>query len=75
MPIDDVSDFLEASLGKPVINETELTQKYSGSFKWNHQSDPAAELKAVQNVLSEQLGLELVPRREPVAMLVVEKAQ
>jgi uncharacterized protein (TIGR03435 family) len=75
MPIDDVSDFLEASLGKPVINETELTQKYSGSLKWNHQSDPAAELKEIQNVLSNRLGLQLVPRREPVEMLVVEKAR
>ncbi len=75
MPIDDVSDFLEASLGKPVINETELTQKYNGSLKWQHQADPAAELREVQKVLATQLGLQLVPRREPVEMLVVEKAQ
>ncbi len=58
-----------------MINETELTQKYNGSFRWQHQSDPAAELKEVQNVLVTQLGLQLVPRREPVEMLVVEKVQ
>jgi uncharacterized protein (TIGR03435 family) len=75
MPIDDLSDCLEVSLGKPVINETELTQKYSGSLKWNPQSDKAAEFKEIQSVLSNQFGLELVPSRQPVEMLIVEKAQ
>jgi uncharacterized protein (TIGR03435 family) len=75
MPIDDLSDFLEVSLGKPVINQTELTQKYSGSLKWNPQSDKAAELKEIQNILSDQFGLQLVPGRQSIEMLVVEKTQ
>jgi uncharacterized protein (TIGR03435 family) len=74
-PVDDLSDFLENSLGKPVIDETRLTQKYSGSLKWNPQSDETAELKEIQNSLSDQLGLELVPSREPIEMLVVEKVK
>ena len=74
MPIDDLSDFLEVSLGKLVINQTELTQNYSGSLKWNPQPDPAAELKEIQKVLGEQFGLELVPSRQAVEMLVVTKA-
>jgi len=74
-PIGDLSDFLEDALGKPVINETALTQKYSGSLKWTHQSDKAAELKEIQSALSDQFGLELVPSRQPIEMLVVEKAQ
>jgi uncharacterized protein (TIGR03435 family) len=72
-PIDYLRDFLEDSLGKPVIDETESTQNYSGSLQWNPQSDKAAELKEIQNALSGRLGLELVPSREPVEMLVVEK--
>jgi uncharacterized protein (TIGR03435 family) len=72
--IGDLSDALEDALGKPVINETELTQKYTGSLKWNHQSDPAAELAEIQSALSSQFGLALTPSREPVEMLVVEKA-
>jgi uncharacterized protein (TIGR03435 family) len=75
MPIDDLSDFLETSLGKPVINETELTQKYSGSLKWNHHSDQAAELKEIQNVLSGRFGLALVPGHQSIEMLVVEKVK
>ncbi len=74
MPIGDLSDFLEVSLGKPVIDATELTQTYSGSLKWTPQSDKAAELKEIQSALSDQLGLELVPRHQSIEMLVVEKA-
>jgi uncharacterized protein (TIGR03435 family) len=62
-------------LGKPVIDETELSQKFSGSLKWNPQSDKAADLKEIQNALADQFGLQLVPSHQPVEMLVVEKAQ
>jgi uncharacterized protein (TIGR03435 family) len=75
MPIDDLSDFLENTLGQPVINETELTQKFSGRLKWSPQSDPAANLKEIQKALADQFGLELVSGREPVEMLVVEKVK
>jgi uncharacterized protein (TIGR03435 family) len=74
MPMGDLSDFLEDSLGVPVVDETDLTQKYSGSLKWTPQADKAAELKEIQRSLSDQLGLELVPSHEPIEMLVVEKA-
>ncbi len=73
-PVDFLRDFLESTLGKPVIDETELTQSYSGSLKWNSQSDKAAELKEIQNALSDQLGLELVPSRQTIETLIVEKA-
>jgi uncharacterized protein (TIGR03435 family) len=73
-PINSLRDFLENALGKPVIDETELTQNYSGSLKWNPPSDKTAKLIEIQNALSDQFGLELVQRREPIEMLVVEKA-
>jgi len=74
MPIDDLGDFLEKTLGEPVINETELTQKFSGRLQWHPQSDPAANLKEIQKALSDEFGLELVPGHEPVEMLMVEQA-
>jgi uncharacterized protein (TIGR03435 family) len=73
-PIGDLSDAIEDDLGRPVINGTELIEKYSGSLKWNHQPDAAAELRELQSSLSAQFGLALVPSHEPVEMLVVEKA-
>ncbi len=72
-PVGDLSDFLEDALGKPVINLTELTQKYSGSLEWNPQSDKAAEQKEIQTALRDQLKLGLVPSHQFVEMLVVEK--
>jgi uncharacterized protein (TIGR03435 family) len=75
MPVGDLSDFLEDTLGAPVVDETDLIQKYSGSLKWSPQADKAAELKEIQSALSDQLGLHLVPSRESIETLVVEKAQ
>ncbi len=74
-PIGDLGDFLEDSLGKPVINGTGLDQKYSGTLKWRPQSDKADELKEVQDALSNQLGLELVSGRQSVEFLVVERVK
>ena len=61
------------TLGKPVINETGLDQKYSGHLQWNPQSNPIAELTEIQNAVADQLGLDLVPSRQSIEMLVVEK--
>jgi len=74
VPMGDLCDFLAESLGVPVIDETGLTQKYSGSLEWTSQADKVAELKEVQNALSVELGLVLVSSHQPIEMLVVEKA-
>jgi uncharacterized protein (TIGR03435 family) len=74
LPMGDLTDGLEDALGEPVIDETELTQKYSGTLKWNLSSTAAAELPEIQRALSAQFGLVLTPSREPVEMLVAEKA-
>jgi uncharacterized protein (TIGR03435 family) len=52
---------------QPVIDQTGLTGNYdfiTGAFGPNE----------INQVFLDQLGLELVPSREPVEMLVVEKA-
>lgn len=69
-PIDDLRDYLEVALGKPVVDETELSQEYNGSLQWN--PDAPDKFQEMTNVLNRQFGLELLPRREPVEMLVVE---
>jgi|SRR5665213_34040 len=72
-PIFALTDFVESHFGKLVIDETGLTEHYSGSLKWNPQSDKTAEQNEIQNAFSNQLGLELVPSHETVEMLVIEK--
>jgi uncharacterized protein (TIGR03435 family) len=75
MPMDDLRDFLEKQFGMPVIDETGLTLKYDGELKWEPQTNHVANRQAIQVALSNQFGIQLLPRREPVEMLVVEKVK
>jgi uncharacterized protein (TIGR03435 family) len=68
-----------AEVGKPIIDRTETKGHYDFDFSWTEPTGLAtdAEKPALQNIWSKQLnqvGLELVPSREPVKMLIVEKA-
>jgi uncharacterized protein (TIGR03435 family) len=61
------ADLIQGLVPQPVIDQTGLTGNYdfiTGAFGPNE----------INQVFLDQLGLELVPSREPVEMLVVEKA-
>jgi uncharacterized protein (TIGR03435 family) len=67
---------LEGVLGfffeKPVINQTGLNGPYDFRLKLNWEKrNPAA----VKRDLQDSLGLELVPARQPIEVLVVERAK
>jgi uncharacterized protein (TIGR03435 family) len=71
---------LEDVFNLPIIDETGLTNRYdfATTFTFNVPTegsfgDPDREMW--KEVLEEQLGLDLVPARRPVKMLVVEKAK
>ncbi len=68
-PISFVSDYLEGVFGKPVIVQSGLSGNYDITFQWEDAQD---QRQALSNELA-QAGLELVPSREPIEMLVVEK--
>ena len=70
-PISFVSDYLEGVFRKPVIVQPGLADRYDITFQWEDTQD-------VKQALSDELaqaGLELVPSREPIEMLVVEKVK
>jgi uncharacterized protein (TIGR03435 family) len=67
--------FLEQAFAIPVIDETGLTQHFSIDLRWKPQRTQADALKAVKQAMLDQLGLELVPGRKPVEMLVMEKVK
>ncbi|MGH7977639.1 MAG: TIGR03435 family protein [Limisphaerales bacterium] len=72
-PISKINDFLQSGSKWPIVDETGTTDRYSLDIKW--EDDPKdSEHTALQKVLREQLGLELVPTNMPIEMLVVEKA-
>jgi len=69
MPIGNLAAYLEMTLKQPVLDQTGLTGNYTYEIPGAALGSPERLNAALLN----QLGLELVPAREPVEMLVVEK--
>ncbi len=59
----------------PVLDETGLTNQYYYDLKWNPSGGQPQNLLNLKQALLDQLGLELVPSRAPIEMLVVEKVK
>jgi uncharacterized protein (TIGR03435 family) len=59
-------------VGKTVVDQTGLTGNFDVQLKWtpDRTSQPASFLEAVR----EQLGLDLISRRRPAEVLVVDRA-
>ncbi|MDR3457336.1 MAG: TIGR03435 family protein [Verrucomicrobiae bacterium] len=71
---------LELIFGKPVIDQTGLTQKFNIDLRWSDDAGwvggkPDPEHPALQQALLDQLGLELVPATLPVEMLIVRQTK
>jgi bla regulator protein blaR1 len=74
---------LASELGRPVIDKTGLTGKYSFEFKWDPSPPSAVQPSVVPDpdgtsiftALQEQLGLRLESRKGPVKVLVVDHAE
>jgi uncharacterized protein (TIGR03435 family) len=76
MPISDLREFLEDEIFRqPVLDQTGLTNKYDIILDWQAAHYPSIDYDSLKKVLLEQLGLELVPGRERIEMLVVEQAK
>jgi uncharacterized protein (TIGR03435 family) len=76
MPISDLREFLEDNIFRqPVIDQTGLTNKYDIILDWQAAHYPSIDYDSLKKVLLEQLGLELVPARKRIEMLVVEQAK
>ena len=63
---------IESRVGIPVVNATGIKGRYDLDLDW-HPKPGETEKDAYKRALSEQLGLELVPSRQPIKMLIVEK--
>jgi uncharacterized protein (TIGR03435 family) len=63
-----VAEFAETALHKPVIDESGLKGRFR--FLWSSKRT----LGELNNQLKTTLGLELVPQRRPVRMVVFEPA-
>jgi uncharacterized protein (TIGR03435 family) len=61
---------LEGFLRQPVVDETGLKDHYSIDLRWQNSGQ---KLPAIRKALREQLGLDLVPGRETIEVLMVDK--
>jgi uncharacterized protein (TIGR03435 family) len=84
-PLAALTEQLEGLINTPIIDQTDLTNRYDFNLhlNWDISPDIAkpdpnlkksfVNLDNVKQALEDQLGLELVPTNMPVEMLVVEK--
>jgi uncharacterized protein (TIGR03435 family) len=73
-PISSLVRNLQGYFDKPIVDRTGLTGNFDVSLTVK-TADGGTESDAIMQALPVQLGLELVPSREPMEMLVVEKAK
>ena len=74
-PLSSLAGFLSGTLKTPVIDRTGDARPYDIHLKWDATDWQHPNLDALTQALLEQLGLELVPATEPIAMLIIEKAK
>ncbi|MDD5139613.1 MAG: TIGR03435 family protein [Verrucomicrobiales bacterium] len=74
-PISTLAPFLESRFKIPIIDQTGLSKHYDFNLTWDEKDRDHLNSAGLQQALLNQLGLELVPSREPVEMLVVEKVK
>jgi uncharacterized protein (TIGR03435 family) len=73
--IESIAANLEGFLGKPVVNETKLTNHYDFQLLWDETGAEDATRGRIVAAVREQLGLEVTPAKRPIEVLVVEAAK
>ena len=78
MTIDGLPWVLGEITGRPVVNKTGLTAKYDFTLQYLPGAQAAADETgriSIFTALEEQLGLKLVPAREPIDVLVIDSIE
>ena len=78
-PLTALAQELSRDLERPVVDKTGLTGKYDLHLKWSRQDAPAADAgqdpdapPPLFTALEEQLGLKLLPGKDPVKVIVID---
>ena len=72
-PVSTLTGVLEHEFKIPVVDRTGLTESYDFAVTWNEPDEENPNPDSLKQALHDQLGLDLVPGREPIEMLVVSK--
>ena len=73
--IESIAASLEGLLGKPVVDETRLTNHYDFQLLWDETGSEDVDQGRITTAVREQLGLELKPAKRPIEVLMVEAAK
>jgi uncharacterized protein (TIGR03435 family) len=73
-PIQTLANLLENNFQEPIIDRTGIEGSFDVYLRWKVKDPRHPDLGALKQALSDELGLELVPGRAPMGVLVVEKA-
>ena len=74
-PVALLAEILEGHLGIPVLDRTGWTGNCDVRLDWDAQTNAKSEEEVIRQAMAAQLGLRLIPGRESVEVLVVEKAR
>jgi len=77
-PLKDLPFLLAKETGRPVVDNTGLTGKYDFTLEYTPFSRAAADESGrppIFTALVEQLGLKLVPSKQPVEVLVIDSIE
>ena len=74
VPVSTLAGYVENKLKIPVVDKTDLEGNYDFTLHYP-LGDRQKDQNELRTSLLNELGLELVPSREPVEMLVVERAK
>jgi len=77
-PLTNLTFLLGRETGRPVVDKTNLTGKYDFTLEYAPAARAAADeigKPSVFTALEEQLGLKLVPSKEPVDVLVIDSIE
>jgi uncharacterized protein (TIGR03435 family) len=75
LPVAQLAEMLAIAAGRDVMDQTSLEGAFDAELEWTHDTlaQPDANTGvSVFTAVREQLGLELVPERGPVKMLVID---
>jgi uncharacterized protein (TIGR03435 family) len=73
VPIATLAKILSEELGRPVLDETQLTNHYDVTLLW--QVAPDSSEPAILNAVRDQLGLKLKPQLMPKEFLVIDHVE
>ena len=71
----NLAGFLEGRFEIPVMDRTGIDRHFDIDLKWDETNWQHPNLESLKQALLDQLGLELIPGRESVEILVVEKVK